>query len=335
MDFKHYVGIDVSKNTLDFAVIANGKTIGQYHCANTRKGISQVVKQLRLLPEFKMTQALFCMEYTGIYNNPSLDYLSSCKSFIWMEPALRIIKSQGMIRGKNDTIDAERIAEYAYTYRNKIRLWKPMREEIKKLKGLISLRDRLVNSIKELSIPAKENALFISKKLMAAELKITKNSVRALQRSVEKVEKEIDQLIKKDAPLKETIDLITSVPGVGQIVAINLIVATDEFKKFEDADKFACYSGVVPFDHRSGTSIRGRSKVSHLANKKIKTLLHLAAMAAITTKGELKEYYLRKVAEGKNRLSVLNAIRNKIIHRVFTVIKRKTAYQKIIINPIV
>lgn len=334
MEFKHYVGIDVSKNTLDFAVNENGEIIIKYHCENTRKGINQVVKQLRQLSGFKMTQAVFCMEYTGIYNNPALEYLWSCKSFIWMEPALRIKQSQGMTRGKNDTIDSVRIAEYAYTFRNNVRLWKPVREEMKKLKGLISLRDRLVDSIKELSVPEKEKALFVCKELMATELKISKCCIRALKRSLVDVDKEIDQLIKKDTSFKQAVDLITSVTGVGPVVAVNVIVATEEFKKYDDADKFACYSGVVPFDNRSGSSLKGRSKVSHLANKKMKALLHLSAMAAITSKGELRDYYQRKVTEGKNRMSVLNAIRNKIVHRIFAVVKRGTPYQKIYSNPL-
>jgi transposase len=335
MEFTHYVGIDVSKDTLDFAVNANGKIIANHHCQNTKKGISQVVKQLRQLPDFKMTQAVFCMEYTGIYNNPVLDFLWSCKSSIWMEPALRIKQSQGMTRGKNDTIDAERIAEYAYTYREKIRLWKPSSEAIKQLKGLIAFRDRLVNSIKQLSVPANENALFISKDLLKTEKKITRRTITALKKSLAEVEKEMEQLIKNNAEIKEMVGLMTSVPGVGPIVAVNMIVATDEFKKFDDADKFACYCGVVPFDHRSGSSLKGRSRVSHLAHKKMKALLHLAAMAAITSKGELRDYYQRKIEEGKNRMSILNAIRNKIIHRIFTVVKRKTEYQKKYSNSLV
>ena len=127
---------------------------------------------------------------------------------------------------------------------------------------------------------------------------------------------------------------MTSVTGVGPVVAVNILVTTDEFKKFETPAQFACYSGVAPFEHTSGKSIRGRSRVSHLANKKIKTLLNLAARAAITAKGELREYYLRKVAQGKNKMSVLNAIRNKIIQRIFCVIKRGTPYQKNYLNPL-
>jgi transposase len=328
MELKHYVGIDVSKATLDFAVFTGGKIIHQLHCENNKKGIGKAIKELRQLEDFAMTTSLFCMEYTGIYNNHLLEYLLSCKSHIWLETALQIKQSQGMKRGKTDSIDAARIAEYAFIHKHKMRLWTPPRKEVKRLRTLITMRDRLVSSLKELKTPVKENTLFMDKEITQMEASLMKSSIATMEKTVEKIEREIQELIKKDASLKQLFDLMTSVPGVGTIVAINIIVATDEFKKFDDPNKFSCYAGVVPFDHRSGSSIRGKSKVSHLANKKIKTLLHLAAMSAITVKGEIQAYYRRKVAEGKNKMSVINAIRNKLIHRIFAVIKRLTPYQK-------
>jgi transposase len=334
MKFNYYVGIDVSKNTLDFAVVSDGKVISKHQCENNKKGITQVVKEMRKVPGFKMTLSVFCMEYTGIYNNHLLDYLVACKSSIWMESALQIKQSQGIKRGKTDAIDAVRIAEYAYTFRNNVRLWSPARKEVKKLRLLITLRERLVNSIKELSVPLKENEAFVAKELRDTEARIIDKSLQAIQKSLVAVDKEIDELVKKDPQLKQMFNLITSVTGVGPVVAVNMIVATEEFKKFDDPNKFSCYSGVVPFDHTSGSSIKGRAKVSHLANKKIKTLLHLAAMAAINAKGELRDYYQRKIAQGKNKMSVINAIRNKIIHRIFAVMKRQTPYQKNYLNPI-
>ena len=328
MELKHYVGIDVSKETLDFAVSSEGKMILQLQCENNRKGIVKAVKQLRKLDGFAMTTSVFCMEYTGIYNNPLLDYLLSCKSPIWLETALQIKQTQGMKRGKTDAIDASRIAEYAFIHRHRMRLWSPPRKEVKRLRALITMRDRLVNSLKELKVPVRENAGFVDKEIAQMEASLMKASIASMERTVEKIEKEIRELISKDPSLKQHYDLITSVPGVGPIVAVNIIVATDEFKKFDDPKKFSCYAGVVPFEHRSGSSIRGKSKVSHLANKKIKTLLHMAALSAIGVKGEIQEYYQRKVAQGKNKMSVINAIRNKLIHRIFAVIKRLTPYQK-------
>jgi len=328
MELKHYVGIDVSKATLDLAVCEDGKIILQLQCENNKKGIVKAVKQLRQLSDFAMTTSVFCMEYTGIYNNPLLDYLLSCKSYIWLETALQIKQSQGMKRGKTDAIDALRIAEYAFIHKQKMRLWDPPRKELKRLRTLITMRERLVNSIKELKTPVKENAGFVEKDITQMEASLMKSSIATMQKTKQKIEKEIKELIKGDASLKHLFDLMTSVTGIGSVVAMNMLVVTDEFKKFDAPNKFSCYAGIVPFEHRSGSSIRGKSKVSHLANKKIKTLLHMAALSAITAEGEFKDYYRRKVAEGKNKMSVINAIRNKLVHRIFAVIKRSSPYQK-------
>ena len=90
-----------------------------------------------------------------------------------------------------------------------------------------------------------------------------------------------------------------------------------------------CHAGVAPFEYRSGTSVRGRTRVSQHARKRLKSLFHLAAMSAIRIKGELQDYYQRKVAEGKNKMLVLNAVRNKLIHRVCAVVRRGQKYDKI------
>lgn len=116
-----------------------------------------------------------------------------------------------------------------------------------------------------------------------------------------------------------------SIPGIGQISALQFIVATNNFKNFESAKHLACYAGVVPFQNKSGTIIK-RERISKMANQKIKMLLHLAAMSACRSDLELKAYFIRKVKEGKNKMSVLNAIRNKLVHRIMAVVTRQTPY---------
>ena len=89
----------------------------------------------------------------------------------------------------------------------------------------------------------------------------------------------------------------------------------------------ACYAGVVPFENQSGTSLLKKPRVSFLADKESKSLLHMGAMSAIRLDNDLRSYYRRKVKEGKNKMSVLNAVRNKIIHRVFAVVKNQVPYE--------
>lgn len=153
-----------------------------------------------------------------------------------------------------------------------------------------------------------------------------------LTEQIKQLEQHIEELIASDEGLSQQAQWIQSVQGVGKVLCWNLLVTTNEFKNITDPRKLACYAGVVPFDYSSGTSIRGKHKVSVYADKALKTLLHLAAMSAIRLKGELRDYYQRKVQQGKNKMSVLNAVRNKIIHRVFAVLKHKKSYQTYLHN---
>lgn len=132
----------------------------------------------------------------------------------------------------------------------------------------------------------------------------------------------------KTGPPARLFNLIVSVPGVGAATATEILVATNELKTINDPKKMACHAGVAPFEHRSGTSVRGKTQVSHQARKRLKSLFHLGAMSAIRMKGELQNYYRRKVGEGKNKMLVLNAVRNKLIHRIYAVVKRGEQYDE-------
>ncbi|KAA6438822.1 IS110 family transposase [Dyadobacter flavalbus] len=112
------------------------------------------------------------------------------------------------------------------------------------------------------------------------------------------------------------------------ITAAYILATTNEFISITEAKKFACYCGVAPFEHTSGIRIKGKSRVSHKANKEVKTLFHMAALSSVRIKGDLQNYFHRKVAEGKNKMSVLNAIRNKLILRVFSCVNRNSIFQK-------
>lgn len=158
---------------------------------------------------------------------------------------------------------------------------------------------------------------------------ITKG-IKSLEKCILQVEILLDQAINEENKVVKNYNLIKSVPGVGKVTAIEVIIATGNFTQITDPRKFACYSGVVPFEHSSGTSINTRPKVSNQANKIVKKTLHMAAMSAIQIKGELRDYYQRRVTEGKNKMSVLNAVRNKLIHRMFACVIQDRKYLPIL-----
>lgn len=328
MEFTYFIGIDVSKNELDFAVLHGKNFLFHKETANTAQAISGFMKDLNKLPDFSLSDAVFCMEHTGIYNNPLVSYLHKNKGNCWLESALQIKNSMGNLRGKNDKVDAIRIAEYAYKNREEVRLWKPKRAVINQLSHYTTLRARLISSCKMLSTPLKEGADFMDKSLQKQANQLCKKAIDSIKESLKRTEKVIDQIIASDEELNRLFSLITSVTGIGPVTAVQVLITTNEFKDISNPKKFACYSGVAPFVRESGI-FRGKGRVSHLANKTMKKLLHMSALSAITSNGELKNYYERKVSEEKkNKMLVINAVRNKLILRIFTCVAQNRKYQK-------
>lgn len=328
MEFRNFIGIDISKNTFDFALIKDSN-VSLHITDEVSNDHSGIVKLEEFLKKqgLNMEETLFCMEHTGIYCRLLSHYLTESKYHVWLEMPVQIIRSLGIQRGKNDRVDAKRIAEYACLKKDKAVLWQPPREIVIQINDLLTLRDRLIESRKSLKQPIKEfkDAGFKD----AAKLIESRciNTLKAIDKEIRQIEKDLDDLINKDANLKKLYKLSTSVPGIGKITALALLYFTNEYKLYTNGKQLACYCGVAPFEHTSGTSVKGKARVSNFANKRLKKLLHLVAMSTLSSDRELSHYYIRKVGEGKNKMLVINAIRNKILQRLSAVIKRGTPYQ--------
>jgi transposase len=332
MQFTFFVGIDVSKATLDFSVVTDAAEVMVFQTANTPKAIKTGLRQLKKLNGFTMEQSVFCMEYTGVYNNHVCTILQQEGGIIWLEKAIHIKRSSGLQRGKTDKIDAQRIAFFAFRNRDQVKCWHPTRPVLIKLKRLSVLRERLLIIRSQLLKPVTESALFDDPEVSKMMKKHCRASANAVNADIKAVDKQIKQLIMDDPALKQIFELVTSVVGIGSVIACTMILTTNEFKSINDPKKYACYAGVVPFEHSSGSSVRGKARVSHFANKEVKRLLHLAALSIIRYDGELKSYWLRKIEQGKHKMIILNAIRNKLIQRVFAVVKRGTPFERIYVN---
>jgi len=327
--FTNFVGIDVSKTKFDLALI---KELDKDHVfqgvfENTPKGIKLMVKFLEKEHEINLDETIFCMEFTGIYCRPLTSFFVKQNCKVWIEMPVNIIRSLGLQRGKNDRVDAHRIALYAYKNRDDIKLWKPQRDLILKLRDLLALRERLITAQNSLKTPIKELIAVGDTKAAEMVSKSCQKSMSSIETEIGQIDKNLDDLIKNDPQLKELFRLAKSVPGVGKLTALFMICFTDEFSMYNNPKQLACYCGVAPFEHSSGSSVRGKTRVSHMANKVLKHMLHLGAMSAIQWDPELRDYYKRKVAQGKNKMLVINAVRNKIIHRLCAVIKRGYEYQ--------
>ncbi|MDQ3101008.1 MAG: transposase, partial [Bacteroidota bacterium] len=254
-----------------------------------------------------LEQSLFCLEPTGHYFFAALDVLVALKIPIWAAHPFHIKQTSSDKRGKCDELDAIRIAQYAYRYQDQARLFTTDQIKLTGLKQLIMKREQLLRRTFD-SVDRAVN--------------------KTLDKQLARVDKMIEEWLDTQPDFQEQYDLICSIPGVGKVLATNLLAVTDGFTRFTDPKALACHCGVAPFEHTSGTTIKARARTSPRSNSTLRSLLHMASLGAIRHDPGLKAYYERKVAQGKAKMSVLNAVRGKLIDRVFAVLKRKEAYSK-------
>lgn len=326
--FKHFLGIDVSKEYFDAVVILDGNKEKPIHSQfiNDYKGIKALCKWLK---EQGATSenTLACLEHTGMYGKLIIKYLVVYSFSLWVEMSLKIIRSIGVQRGKNDKVDAERIAYYAMKNVEEAVIFNAPRKEVDKIRNLLSLREKLVSTRASLMRNVKELKSFDLEVAKLSE-KLQKSTIKGIDLDLKKIEKQLDEIIDKDENLSKIFTLATSVTGIGKVTALFLICFTNEFTMYTTPRQLACYAGVVPFEHTSGKSVRSKPKVHYMANKKLKKQLHMCALSAITSDPELKHYFKRKVDEGKNKMLVINNVRNKLIHRVCACVRKNKIFEK-------
>ncbi len=320
-----FIGIDVSKLTLDASIITTAGYHQHGQFENNSKGFKQLHTWLHSAGLFSYETALFCMEHTGIYTRQFVQFLLMREAKVWMESALHLKRSMGMTRGKNDKIDSYRIARYAMTNADKVQLVTLSNKTLMLIKDLMSNRDRINKSYQAIKVSIREMER-VDKATGKELAKLNKAAISGLQKSKAAIENRILKLISGDEELKEIFALVTSVKGVGQVLATELMVYTHVFTRMNNAKQLACYCGVAPFTHTSGTSIKGRTGTSNFANMNLKSTLHMAALSSTRYVPDIKQYYERKVAEGKSKMCVLNAVRNKLLQRILAVVKRGTPY---------
>lgn len=292
------------------------------------KAVQDVLLQLKGDFNLDKRNTFFCAENMGIFANNLLAVVKKKKLSICIESPLRIKLSMGIQRGKNDRLDAVKIAKYALTFFKQLKVWQPPRLIILQLKYLFAVRRRLIKVKVVLANPSKTETYYLPLKTRKSNQLLCFDSRKAIEKDITNVEHQMLKLIKTDPRLEQLFLILTSIPRIGSMIALNMILATNEFLGITTPKEFASYCGIAPFEWASGSSLKGKTRVSHIANKDLKVMLHLAAMGAITCKGSiLEKYYSKKVSEGKNKMSVLNAIRNKLVHVMYACVRKNECYK--------
>jgi transposase len=320
MKLQHIIGTDLSKESID---LASSELKTHQRIKNSLHGFRQMLKWLAE-QKIKSSNVMIVMEHTGLYSAQLEKFLHRHQIAFCKVSALAIKRSLGLVRGKNDKIDAQRIARYGVEKRDKLVAASKLSKTLERLQMLHSTRSRLVKHRAALICATKECRVLIKESDVIVDSHL--QLITDFTTQIKRIEVEMKELIKNDESVNRNFKLLTSVKNVGPVVATATIVKTKNFTQFPTARKFACYSGIAPFEHSSGKSIRRKTRVSHLADKSMKTLLDRSANTAIQHDKELKAFYERRIKMGKSKKSTINIIRNKILYRMFAVIKRQTPY---------
>ena len=326
------VGVDVSKSTLDVALFRGEVDWNEGHVkvGNNDSGYKELKKWLRL-KNVEKKQLRVCMEATGLYTHDFRSWLEIERiTYYVVDPKLmhhftppQSIK--GIRQTKNDKADAFRIAIYCNLFHESMTPSKLPSAAYFKLKRLLAERKQYVKQ----SVLYRQQLSDISVYDSVSTRTRKKNEVTSLRSNIRQTDAEMKAIIDTDPAIKRNYELLTSIVGVGVVVAVTAIVLTENFTAFANPRKYASYIAIAPFPHESGTSVKGATRVSKQGFKQAKADLSISVISAMSHDSELKEYFQRKKAEGKHTGTILNAIKFKIVLRMFAVVKRGTPYVNI------
>lgn len=318
---KHFVGCDVSKDTLDFALFERGKDYRLFQhiqVPNNIEGFQAMRKWLRGL-KVRLSESAVAMEHTGSYSTALSEWChKKGYAFVLLHP-LDVKNAGARGRNKTDKTDAQFIADYVYTMREKLEPSAPESPVIKKLRTLRNERRLAVNT---------RTAFAAQSKCLddAHAAKRASKIISELKKQIAAVEAQILEVIRSDESISRNYDLLLTIKGVGMVNALTAIIATGNFTRFQTARQYAKFCCVAPLACQSGTSVKNGDHISKAGHNDIKATLTEAARSAIQHDAQLKKYYERKRAQGKSHGCVMNAVKFKIICRMFAVIQRQTPY---------
>ncbi|MBV7270744.1 transposase [Winogradskyella luteola] len=310
---KEIYGIDISKSVFDVYSLQGG----HIQLKNDDKGFKSLLKTL---PQ----NTLVVMEATGYYHYRLAQYLHSQRIAVSVVNPLSVKRfiQMRLAKVKTDKSDAKAICEYGML--NDVPLYNALTDVQAECLQLFRLLDIYIKQSTATKNKIKgEEALGIPSRFVYQSLK---RNLRHLSKEISTLESRLLELVKTEQ--QEQLTLLKSIPGLGSKTALFLIVITDGFNKFENAKQLCSYVGITPTIRESGSSIRGRSRISKIGNRKLRNLLFLCAFSACKHNKACKELYDRIVAKGKSKKLALIAVANKLLKQAFAIAKSGLPYDE-------
>ena len=314
------IGIDVSKKTLDVAVTVDGKEVvsaGQF--ANDAKGHKALYKWVnKQVRKLGADEVHYTMEATGSYSEDLHEYLSEAGEMVSVENPMKIksFSKMQMMRTKTDAVDAAVIARY--TWITKPDVTPPIEPAIKRLRALVRHVEHLTGR------RAQE-----ATRLEGAKDKLVIKSIKAIvkryDQEIEKTMEDINKHVDDNPDMKKKRDLLTSIPGIGEKLSSQIL---SEIKgDVTNIKAQVAHAGLAPRQRVSGTSVRGKTQICKMGNAKLRKALYMPTMSAIQHNPHIREFYLKKVSQGKHKMVALCACMRKLLVIALGVLRNEVPYQ--------
>lgn len=303
------IGIDVSKATLSVCVRLTGRDQELVHeFPNNTTGHQKLHTWLK---KHGQAASQACMESTGPYHLAVAQFLYQHDYTVSVINPRRI-KAYGesrLSRGKTDGADARLIAEFGE--REPIPGWQPPAVERVALKDLQDRLDELEESLRH-HRQRREHGQH------PGVLASLEREAMFIQNEVEALKQDIQQLCEKTPFLREEIELLCTIPGIGVLTATRFVARID-INLFDSAASFAAYLGVTPREHSSGTSVHRKTRMSKVGSKRLRTALYFPALQAAAYNAQVKALYQRLIAKGHSKKSALGAAMRKLAQQMYGV----------------
>jgi transposase len=304
-------GIDISKDVFD----CYGSIQGHLQFKNSETGFNKFLKMLS-------KDSLVVMEATGYYHYRFAQFLHNNTVIVSVVNPLSIKRfiQMKLAKVKTDKSDAKAICEYGLT------------QQVPLYTALTDVQSECLQLFRLLDSYIKKRTISKNKIHGEAVLGVPSSWVyRSLVRNKKHLDKEIKDietkllsLVKQDQ--QEQLTLLQSIPGLGLKTALFLIVVTDGFQKFETASQLCSYVGITPTIRESGSSVRGRARISKVGNRKLRNLLFLCSFTACKHNKGCRDIYERIVNKGKSKKLALIAVSNKLLKQAFAIAKSGHPY---------
>ena len=324
-----FVGIDVASETFTASIGKFEEERGWQIVAKPTSFENNFDAFSQFLYWLQNNQALakdciVCMESTGVYGEALAYFLVSNGYNLVIEAPLKVKRAFDPEGHKSDPVDSCQIAEYAYRFFDQLRYWRPKDVVIEQLKTLLTVREQLV----EQRTAHKNANLAIKRKVVRTPLAeaVHDKAIKEITEHIKAIEKEIKRLIDEDPSSRDLQRLIESVPGIGSILATFLVVTMHSAPEPYNPKALAAYIGICPYENSSGTSRHKRPTSRHYGPSPMRRLIYLAAMSVRQHSQTFEHYFLRKLAEGKQKQLVLNNIANKLLKIVCAIARTRTPY---------